>query len=136
MKHIIFPPLGVPDDTFPLTGFGTGEYRVIFYRENRFQTENFNPGTTLTLEKKPRRNNLGIVEYHKAVGGEMFGEIPEDIFAYHSISVYQQFGSVTLFQRIFCNPGFRQVIPIIFDFNVRYHIMQKYLKNSKCKTRE
>jgi hypothetical protein len=120
-EDIIFPSLGIADDAAPDAAGSGGENGIVLRRFDRLKAEDFYVGSCLPLEMQARRDDPGIIEYHYGSLGKKIGDIAENEFVHDTIAIAKQFRSVTLRERVFCNPFIREGLTIVFYTYVRYH---------------
>ena len=87
----VFPFLQVTDHAEPGSVFRLLEVQYIIVGLNRFQTEDLDQRPRFFAEVEACLNHLRVVEYHQASFREIVRQGCEDIFAYFTVAIYQQF---------------------------------------------
>ncbi len=95
--------------------FRGGESQVVLRRIYRFKTEDLYVSPGLTLEMKPCRHDLGVIEHHQSPGREQFRNIPEDMFIHIAARIAEKFGGVALRQRVFRDLVVREIIVVVLN---------------------
>ncbi len=86
-------------------------------------------GAAFFTEMQTCRNYFRVVEYHQRLVRKEFGKVPKDPFSNFFVFVNQQFGRITLRQRIFGNPVLRQMIVIILYMYINLHFLLNFSRN-------
>jgi len=73
---------------------------------------------------KPRRHNLGVIEYHKGAGGKEWRNILEYVLADIPVLVTKKLGLIPLRKRVFSYPLVWERVIVILYFYRRYHLVE------------